>query len=89
MLIFNLKIQKKGLKISLCYTARVFIPLTFALLIGNIAFMIELGDEKPLIMPQMSMGNRSVNRKHRENEIAHLFLGRKATYVMKEALPLN
>ena len=72
MLIFNLKIQKKGLKISLCYTARVFIPLTFALLIGNIAFMIELGDEKPLIMPQMSMGNRSVNRKHIEKMKLHI-----------------
>jgi len=44
VLIFNLKIQKKGLKISLCYTARVFIPLTSALLISNITFMIELGE---------------------------------------------
>jgi len=62
VLIFNLKIQKKGLKISLCYTARVFIPLTFALLIGNIAFMIELGE----------YGNRSVNRKHIEKMKLHI-----------------
>jgi hypothetical protein len=52
--------------------------------------MIELGDEKPLIMPQMSMGNRSVNRKHIEKMKLHIcFWVGKASYVMKEALPLN